>query len=154
MLRYSEDTKQIDADIDFWSSRQDQIAFGTIFENVNNDGDTGIVETLLVASGFIVGTILGAFTRFRINPKYLLVSCGIIMGILLIIIGNNDLLQRSTNRAKRNFGYIPAVLFCNFSSSFYAFGYRRSVSVYQHHLIEREKLLLWRSLSVTIAWAT
>ncbi|XP_055677218.1 putative metabolite transport protein YwtG isoform X2 [Lutzomyia longipalpis] len=187
MLRYSEDTKQIDADIDFWSSKQDQIAFGTIFENVNSikllfptlglifweqmigivviffylipclhhlyDGDTGIVETLLVASGFIVGTILGAFTRFRINPKYLLVSCGIIMGILLIIIGNNDLLQRSTNRAKRNFGYIPAVCFAIFLL-FYAFGYRRSVSVYQHHLIERKKLLLWRSLSVTIAWAT
>lgn len=46
-LRSSEETKQIDADIDFWSSKQDQIAFGTIFESVNS------IKLLLPTLGLI-----------------------------------------------------------------------------------------------------
>ncbi|XP_059610914.1 facilitated trehalose transporter Tret1-like [Phlebotomus argentipes] len=186
-LRNCNDTKQIDVDIDFWSSKQDQIAFGTIFESVNSikllfptlglifweqmigivviffylipclhhlhDGNTGMTETLLVTIGFVIGTILATFMRCRINYKCLLMTSAFIMGVLLIVIGQNDHAQRSTHRSNRNFGYFPAACFSVFLM-LYAFGFRRSVSIYQHQLIERKKLLLWRSLSVSIAWAT
>uniref|UniRef100_A0A6B2EEM3 Putative permease n=1 Tax=Phlebotomus kandelakii TaxID=1109342 RepID=A0A6B2EEM3_9DIPT len=90
---------------------------------------------------------------FKINHKYLLMLSGIIMGALLIIIGANDHVQRSTHRSNRNFGYFPAACFAVFLM-LYAFGFRRSVTMYQHQLIDRKKMLLWRSLSVTIAWIT
>ncbi|GAB0087660.1 hypothetical protein DMENIID0001_019940 [Sergentomyia squamirostris] len=181
------DTKQIDADIDFWWSKKDQIAFGSIFESVNSikllfptlglifweqmigivviffylipclhhlhDGNTGMTETLLVTSGFIAGTIMATFVRCKINQKFMLMMSGIIMGVLLIVVGLYDHNQRSIYRTHRNFGYVPAACFAVFLM-LYAFGFRRSVSVYQHQLIERKKLLLWRSLSVSIAWAT
>lgn len=123
------------------------------FTSITDDGNTGMSETLLVTSGFIIGTILATFMRLKINQKYLLMTSGIIMGALLIVVGNYDHFQRSTNRSNRNFGYFPAACFAVFLM-LYAFGFRRSVSIYQHQLIERKKLLLWRSLSVSIAWAT